>query len=68
MVAGAVKSAARVAQQPDGWFAKHQLWSTGTSITQLFIPSTAVTAWVATPPPSSNQRFSYGGQKKHLFE
>lgn len=67
MVAGAVKAAARVAQRPDGWFAKHQLWSTGTPITRLFIPSTAVTAWVATPPPSSNPRFSYGDQN-HLFE
>lgn len=67
MVAGAVKSAARGVQQPDGWFAKHELWSTGTSITQLFIPSTVVTAWVATPPPSSNPRFSYDDQKNHLF-
>lgn len=50
MVAGAVKSAVRVAQWPDGWLANHQLWVTGTYIAHLFILNAAVTAWVVTLP------------------
>lgn len=76
ILAGAVKAAAKVAQQPDGWLAKRQLWSTGALISQPLIPNTSVAAWVLVTPLWLNPEFSYSSHKKnkekkknqHLFD
>lgn len=66
VVAGGVKSAARVAPWPDGWFAKQELGITGTLVTQLLIPRTIVTPWVVLL--LHHQGFLTVVRKKHLFE
>lgn len=65
ILAGAVKAAGKVAQQPDGWLAKRQLWSTGALISQPLIPNTSVAAWVLATPLWLNPEFSYSSHKKN---
>lgn len=66
VVAGGVKSSARVVQWPDGWFAKHELGITSILVTQLLIPHTTVTPWVVLL--LHYQGFLTVVRKKHLFE